>query len=548
MENRSELRGYGHEKPQTKISLDRIALNYLEKNNLSIYSIPSPGEIIRLRQNCNISTGGSAIECTDEIHPYNAKIAIKAAKAIGLDIAGIDITTEDISKPISETGGALIEVNAVPGLRMHLYHTYGKSINVASHILDYLYPENTPYSIPIIAITGTNGKTTTTRLIGHCLSLSGKKIGMTTSSGIYIDNECILEGDNTGPLSARNVLSSKDIDVALLEVARGGIVKRGLGYDLADVAVLTNIGDDHIGLDGINTIEDMAFVKSLVIEAVKKDGYSVLNADDKMLDYLMDRASGNLILFSKTRGDKVLEKHINEGKIALCVEDNTIYIYNNFEAIKLIELNNVPITFNGTLECNIENALSASSALYGLGASLDTIREGLMTFRPDINMNPGRFNIFELGNIKVMIDYGHNIGGYEEVGKFIRNMNVPRSVGVIGVPGDRPDDQIFNVGAKCSEIFTKVYIKEDRDLRGRKPGEVADILYRGLLSTNFNPENAKIILSELDALKTAIAESQEGDFITMFYEELNPAIELINEIKNTMDSVSVASPVGSRLI
>lgn len=532
IENTSELRGNGHERPQTKIRLDRVAFNYLEKNDFTEYSVPAVGQIVKIRENGNISTGGTAVECINCIHPDNARIAVRAAKVIGLDIAGIDITTEDISKPIVEYGGAVLEVNSVPGLRMHLYPAMGNSINVASDILDYLYPKGTPYSVPIVAITGTNGKTTTTRLIGHSLSLSGNKVGMTTSCGTYIDNKCILEGDNTGPLSARNVLSSKEVDFAVLEVARGGIVRKGLGYDLADVAVLTNIGDDHIGLDGIETIEDLAFAKSLVLEAVKPDGYSVLNAEDKMISYLMDRIDGNIILFSKTLRNEIFINHINEGKIGLCVENGSICIYHELKKIKLIDLSNIPMTFNGTLECNIENALAASSALYGLGTSLGVIREGLKTFRTDANMNPGRFNIFDLENIKVMIDYGHNIGGYEEVGKFLRNLNVSRAIGVIGVPGDRPDEQIFEVGAKCSDIFSKVYIKEDSDLRGRRPGEVANILYNGLLSTNFNKNNIEIVLSEVEALRTAISESEVGDFITLFYEEFTPALNLVTQLQN----------------
>lgn len=531
IENKSDLRGYGHEKPQTKIRLDNVALNYLEKNNLTEFSIPQAGQVVRLRENGNISTGGSAIECTKLIHPDNAKLAVAAAKVIGLDIAGIDIATEDISKPINQSGGAIIEVNAVPGLRMHLYPTIGNSINVASDILDFLYPKGTPYSVPIVAITGTNGKTTTTRLISHSLSLFGNKVGMTTSSGIYINNKCILEGDNTGPLSTRNILSSKEIDVAVLEVARGGIVRKGLGYDLADVGLVTNIGDDHIGLDGIESIEDLAFAKSLVLEAVKPDGYSVINADDRMAKYLIDRAAGNIILFSKTHENEILLKHINEGRIGVFVENGIIFISDDFKKIKLVDLNSIPITFNGTLECNIENALAASSVLYGLGEPLSAIRKGLNTFKSDVSMNPGRFNIFDLDNIKVMIDYGHNIGGYEEVGKFISKLSVLRTVGVIGVPGDRPDEQIYNIGVKCAEIFSKVYIKEDSNLRGRAPGEVANILYNGLVSANYNPDNIKIILSEVDALRTAISEAKPGDFITFFYEELDPAIDLVTELQ-----------------
>jgi cyanophycin synthetase len=532
IENSNELRGHGHEKPLTKIKLDSIAISYIERFGMTEYSIPEKGQIVKLRENGNISTGGSAVECTDLIHPENKKLAIQAAKIIGLDVAGIDMVTTDISQSIKENGGAIIEINTAPGLRMHLSPTIGNKKNVAADILDFVFPAGTPHSIPIVSTTGTNGKTTTTRLIGHTLRLSGKKVGMTTTSGIYIDSECILEGDNTGPISARNILSSRDIDIAVLEVARGGIVRGGLGYDLADVGIFTNIGNDHIGLDGIETKEDLAFVKSLVLESVKRDGYSIINADDNMAEYLMNRASGHIILFSKSNNNDIIKKHINKGNTVLYIENNSIYIHTKSEKSKLIDLGYVPITFNGTLECNIENVLAASSALFALGTPLSIIREGLASFKPDLKMNPGRFNIFELKDVKIMIDYGHNIGGYEEVGKFIKSLNtIKKSIGIIGVPGDRPNEQIYNIGLKCSEFFSKVYIKEDRDLRGRRPGEVANILQKGLLDANFNPDNIFVELSEIKALETAINESEAGDFITFFYEELEPAIELINRLK-----------------
>ncbi|OEH86403.1 cyanophycin synthetase [Desulfuribacillus stibiiarsenatis] len=532
IENNNELRGYGHEKPLTKIRLDRIALNYLERFGLHEHSVPALGQVIKLRENGNISTGGSARECTDEIHPDNIAIAINAARAIGLDIAGIDITSSDISQPMKDNGGAIIEVNAVPGLRMHLHPSEGNSINVAADILDYLYPDGTPYSVPILAITGTNGKTTTTRMVAHTLCVSGKKVGMASSSGIYIDKNCVLKGDNTGPKSARNILNSKDIDAAVLEVARGGIVKRGLGYDLADVGVILNIGDDHIGQDGIDTREDLAFVKSLVVEAVKPEGYSVLNADDPMVEYFMSRACGSIILFSRNPLNRVLIQHIEQGHTAMYTQDHHIFLCEKGEHTKLIDVSSIPITFDGNLECNIENVLAAASALYAMHTPVDMIKHGLRTFIPDIQMNPGRFNIFEIGNKKVMIDYGHNINGYKEVGKFISKLNVSRSIGVIGVPGDRSNEQIISIGAKCAELFEKVYIKEDKDLRERNPGEVAYLLHQGLLSADFNPDNIQVIPCEVEALRTAISESEDGDFITLLYEDLDPVVSLITELQN----------------
>lgn len=534
MENSNNLRGNNHEKPLTKIRLDKISLNYLSRQNLREYSIPSMGQVVQLRQNANMSTGGSARECTDEIHPFNKKFAIDAAKIIELDIAGIDITTEDISKPISTCGGAIIEVNAVPGLRMHLHPTEGKDINVASDIVDFLYPQGAPCSVPIISITGTNGKTTTTRLIAHTLRLLEKNVGMTTSNGTFVNNTCISKGDNTGPLSARKVLSSREIDVAVLEVARGGIVRKGLGYDLADVAVLTNIGDDHIGIDGINSIEDLAFAKSLVLEAVKPDGYCVINADSQMAEYLIERASGNVILYSKETKNPFIVRHIQNDKIALCVENNSIYIYNHFKKIRLIAIDQIPITFNGALRCNIENALAASSALYAINTPVDRIKKGLSSFVADEKMNPGRFNIFDFEKFKVMLDYGHNMDGYKEVGQFIQNLKPSRSVGIIGIPGDRPDNQIFAIGALCSTLFSKIYIKEDQDLRGREAGEVANILYQGLCSANFTEKNIEYIPCEIDALKAAIGQSEPGDFITVFYENFTPIIEYMNQLREEM--------------
>lgn len=537
MENKNELRGNDHERPLTKIKLDRICLQYLKKYQLTPQSVPALGQIVRLRENGNISTGGSARECTNEIHPDNINIAIQAAKIIGLDIAGIDITTKDISKPLSDTEGAIIEVNAVPGLRMHLKPTIGNPMNVASDIIDAMYPPGAPHSIPIVAITGTNGKTTTTRLISHTLSLAGHQVGMTTTSGIYINNECVLKGDNTGPLSAKNVLNSKDVDIAVFEVARGGIVKRGLGYDLADVGVVINIGDDHIGLDGVETVEDLAFAKSLVIEAVKPDGYSVLNADDQMFDYFLSRARGNIIVFSRNCQSHILNNHIGEGKIAICTENNSIYIYRNGEKLRLMEISKIPITFDGALECNIENVLAATGVLLGLKTPIADIRKGLSTFLPDVAMNPGRFNIFHVGNVQVMLDYGHNIGGYEEVGKFIKHLKVPKAIGIIGVPGDRTDEQIANIGVKSAEIFSKIYVKEDKELRGRKYGEVADILYQAIASTNYHPNNVQVVHCELEALKTAISEAEHGDFITLFYEEITPALDAIKEFQETVTNI-----------
>jgi len=534
-ENSNVLRGEDHERPLTKIKLDSVAKQVLLRNDLDENYIPKKGEVVNLRDNANLSTGGTARDCTDEIHPYNSLIAVKAAKAVGLDIAGIDMTIEDISVPISRRNGAVIEVNAAPGLRMHLYPTSGKAQNVAQDIVDMLFPSGQPFTIPIVSITGTNGKTTTTRLVRHTLSLTGKKVGMTSTSGIYVGNECILKGDNTGPVSARMVLSNREVEVAVLETARGGIVRKGLGYDLADVGVVVNIAEDHIGLDGVKSLEDLAFAKALVIEAVKPDGYAVLNADDEMTEYLMKRAVSPVILFSREKDNELVNKHINSGGTAVYVEDGIIYINDGERKIKLIHVEKIPITFGGIVECNVENSLAAVSALFAMDIPLSFIKMGLETFKPDIMTNPGRFNIFDMGNFKVMLDYSHNPADYKAVFRFIQKMGAARLVGVIGMPGDRMDKNIMEVGEICSKAFSQIYIKEDVDLRGRKQGEVAGILYNTILEKGCRKENVQVIYSEIKALETAILDAQPGDLIIMFYEEFEPAVELVNRFRQELE-------------
>lgn len=531
MENSDPLRGEDHEKPLTKIKLDVVAKQVLAGNGLDETYIPDAGEVVRLRYNGNLSTGGTARDCTDEIHPFNVLMAVKAARALGLDIAGVDMVAEDISAPVNSLNGAIIEINAAPGLRMHIYPTEGKSRDVAADIVDMMYPAGQSGSIPIVSITGTNGKTTTTRLVRHTLALTGKTVGMTSTSGVYVGGECILKGDNTGPVSAKMVLSNKRVEAAVLETARGGIIRKGLGYDMADVGVIVNISDDHIGLDGIETIEDLAFVKALVVEAVKPDGYSVLNADDKMINFLMDRAAGNKILFSCKRDNPIMLDHIGKGGRAVFIDDETICISSGKTCTALMNLHEIPITFGGLVECNIENSLAAVSALHALDIPLETLRQGLRTFKPDLKLNPGRFNLFDMGDFKVMLDYGHNIAGYNAILKFIQKVNAARLVGIIGVPGDRIDRSIRDVGKISSTAFSKIYIKEDSDLRGRQPGEVAGILYDAAVENGFKKENIEIILPELKALEAAMLDAQPGDLIVLFYEEFEPAVELINKFK-----------------
>jgi len=531
VENENPLRGSDHEKPLTYIKIDEMSSQVLAKFGYSENSIPEKGTRVLLRYNGNLSTGGTAQDCTEEVHPTIALLAVKAAELMNLDVAGIDITCEDISEPLTPQNGALIEVNAAPGLRMHIYPTEGKSRNVAGNILDMLYPAGTPCNIPVISVTGTNGKTTVTRMIAHTLGLAGKVAGMTSTSGIYVGGECILKGDNTGALSAARVLRDQRVEAAVLETARGGILKRGLGYDAADVGVITNISEDHLGLDGINTLEELAKVKSLVIEAVKPEGTAVLNADDKMTPWFMQRINCNPLLFSVNHENPLIKKEIEAGHRVVYKKNDSIYFYSKGREIFIAKVDEIPITYNGRAACNIENSLAAAASLLALDIPEAVIRKGIMGFRPDVRSNPGRFNQFDMGGFTVMLDYGHNPAGYRAVTDFVRTIDATGYTGVIGMPGDRMNESIQEVGRFCGRIFDKIYIKEDNDLRGRNAGEVADLLYNSVITAGRDAGKVSIIYSEGKALETAIMDAKQGELIVMFYEDLDSALKVVDKCK-----------------
>lgn len=514
--NQDERRGESHEKPLTKIKLDDATKNVLQKYKMDFDSIPEKGQRVVLRENGNLSTGGIAIDCTDTIHPENAELAVRAANAVGIDIAGIDIVTEDISKSIEETGGAIVEVNAAPGIRMHLYPSEGKPRNVAKDIVDLLFPDEEACRFPIVSVTGTNGKTTTVRLIHHVLLQTGITVGMTSTSGTFIGKRRICKGDNSGPRSAKTLLSNKQIDAAVLETARGGIVREGLGYDLADVGVITNIAEDHLGLDGIDTLEDLAFVKSLVAEAVKKDGYAVLNARDSSTPYILNRVKSKKILFGIKESD--VAPYLGQGCVGVFIEDGWIQIQDGAQRTGVLRVDEIPITFGGLIGCNVENCLAAVSALYGLHIPVGIIACGLRSFQE----NEGRFNLFQLRGFHVMLDYGHNPAGYRQVLGTCRKLEHRRLIGVIGMPGDRQDKSIREAGKLCAGAFDRIYIKEDQDLRGRKPGEVAALFQDAILAEGFPQQQVAVIEPELEALKAAVAGAESGDLIVVFYEHLDP--------------------------
>lgn len=524
--NNDPLRGQDHEKPLTTIKFDKELCNCLYRQNMSLDYIPKKGEKVILRENANLSTGGIAVDCTDDVCDENIDYCIRAAKALGLDICGVDICTEDISIPIDKQNGIVMEVNAAPGIRMHHFPSQGKKRDVGKAIVDMLY-EGRPSNIPVISVTGTNGKTTTTRMIGHVLKMMGMNTGITSTDGIYINDKCIHKGDDSGFNSAKTLLLNRDVEAVVLETARGGLVRRGLAYDLADVAVITNITNDHLGLDGIDSMEDLMFVKSLVGEEVKENGYTVINADDKYSKRILDRISCEKIYFSKSKDNELIKENINDGKIAVFIEDNNICVINNHRKYLIMSIDELPISYNGILTYNIENAMAACAALVGLNIDYCMINKGFSDFMP-CDDNEGRFNMFEYYGRKVILDYGHNIEGYKAVLSCINKLKTKNKlIGVVGVPGDRQDNVIKEIGEICCEYLDEIIIKEDKDRRGRSIGEVSQLLKISMLK-NSNKKNVKVYLDEVDALEYAIKISKKDDIIIVFYENIEPLLNYIN--------------------
>ncbi len=516
--NADPLRGEGHERPLTKLPLDEITVGVLSTQGYNLSSIPSYGIGVDLRYSGNLSTGGTAADVTEELHPHNRELAQRAVRILGLDVAGVDLICQDLTSPLGEQGGAIIEVNAAPGLRMHLYPQAGEGRPVAQRIIEQLLPQGQG-RIPLVAVTGTNGKTTTVRMLGHTLARQGLFVGLATTDGIYLDGELAVEGDNTGPWSAQVVLRDPLVEAAVLEVARGGILRGGLGYDKAQVAVITNLSDDHLGLDGIETVEELAQVKSLVAECVLPGGWVVLNADEPQVAAMAKRVPKDVrvLYFSTRRNNKLVKRHVKGGGAALRLEGKKlIWEHGPLPAGRFwAPIEQYPSTLAGELSHNMANLLSAIAASLALGLAPLQIEEALLAFPSDAVYNPGRFNIFELGSKKVIVDYGHNPAGFHTTLAAAKRIT-SHLTGVIGAPGDRRDDAIRSMGQIAGQYCEQLIIKEDQDLRGRRKGEVAQLLKEGALATGMEERNLKIIYDEVEALRGAIREAT-GD-VLIFYE------------------------------
>lgn len=460
--------------------------------------------------------------------------------------------TEDPSKRTivreAEKRGIPVSTVGESGMVRLGYGKYQKLVSAAlfestnsittSHILDMIYPEGSPGTIPIVSVTGTNGKTTTTRMISKILRECGNTVGMTSTQGIYVNDNCLEAGDATGPRSARRILNNREADAAVLETARGGILREGLAYEKADVAVFTNLTGDHLGIDGIGTMEDLLHVKSLVIGAIKENGACVLNADDPWVMKAMEKAKGSIVLFSLDDNNTHIINHISNGGSAVYRKGDGIFASNKGFNRKIIDVSEIPATLNGGLKHNIYNSIAAISACYALGISFENIKKALKGFTCGADINPGRFNIYDLEDFKVVLDYGHNIDGYRFTIDGLRSLNPSRLIGVIAVPGDRKDADIFEIGELSGKSFDYIIIKEDRDLRGRRRGEVADILLSGIMEGGNDGKKVQIILDEESALRTAMLQAVRGDVIIVFFEKMEPLIDIINSFdKNPLHQV-----------
>ncbi len=551
--NEDPNRGVGHDKILTRIELDRNSYQLMERAGYTVQTVLPKGEICYLRATANLSTGGIAIDRTDDIHPENIWLAQRVAKIIGLDIAGIDIVTEDISRPIREVDGVIVEVNAAPGFRMHVAPSIGLPRNVAGAVLDMLFPPERPTRIPILAVTGTNGKTTTTRLLAHIFKQTGKIVGFTTTDGTYIGDYLVEAGDNTGPQSAQLILQDPTVEIAVLESARGGILRSGLAFEAADVGVVLNVAADHLGLGDIDTVEQMSHLKSVVAEAVFPHGYAILNADDPRVAAMAQRTKANVAFFSMSPDSGVVRSHTQQGGIAAVYENGYLSVLKGDWIHRIERAENVPLTLGGRAPFMIANALAAALAAFVQNVPIEEIRAGLSSFRASVSQTPGRMNLFNLTNYHALIDYAHNAASYEALGGFVRNWNSGERIGVIGGPGDRRDEDFITLGRLSAEIFDRVIIKEDDDTRGRPRGEAAELIKQGIIAAKPNCRH-QVILDETTAINQTLDTAPNNSLVVILPESVSRAISLI-EIRrpikedtphyttaiNAVDAVSVNS-------
>jgi cyanophycin synthetase len=548
--NADPRRGIGHEKVLTRIRIDEVAEALVRSQGRELDDVPDAAAIVLLAATGNMSTGGSAIDRTWEAHEDNVEIAEEAARVVGLDVAGIDFIAPDITVPVRETGGAIVEVNAAPGFRMHTHPTEGEPQYVARPVIDLLFPAGTPSRIPIVAVTGSNGKTTTVRMIAHVMKNMGHKVGLTSTDGILIDGRLTKRIDASGPRSAQTVLQNPRVDFAVFEVARGGILREGLGYGRNDVAVVLNVTGDHLGLRDIDTIEQLAAVKRVIVEAVPRDGYAVLNADDELVLEMRKHCSGNVILFTMREDHELIERWVRRGRKAVVLQHDEkgelIVLRDGRRSMPVGYTHQFPATFDGRARMNVQNLLAAVAAAHVSGAHLHDIRHGLRTFTTDFFQAPGRLNLVELAGVTVLLDYAHNAAGLQMVGDLVERMTSepPPSrpgapswsanlrVAVVATAGDRRDEDMRELGRVAARFFDEVIVREDVHTRGRERGETGSLVMEGIDEARAQGArigSAELITDELEACRSALDRSRPGDLVVLCVDR---AAEVWDEIES----------------
>ena len=521
--NKDPRRGSGHATSLTKIRFDDIALTCLASQNLNADTIPPKGQRVNLRNNANLSTGGTATDVTDDVHPAVAERAVAAAQMVGLDICGVDMVCDSILQPLEEQGGGVVEVNAAPGLRMHLMPSFGKGRAVGEAIINSMFAANDNGRIPVVAVTGTNGKTTTVRLISHLLAHSGLRVGMTNTDGVYVNGQCIDTGDCSGPKSARNVLAHPDVDAAVLETARGGMLREGLAFDRCNVAVVTNVGSgDHLGLNYITSVQDLAVLKRVIVQNIADKGVAVLNAADPIVAAMAVHCKGTVTFFTADRNHPVMATHLAQGKRAVYVEDGCVIAAEGTQRQRF-PMSHVPITHQGAIGFQVENVMASVAAVWGLGLDWDTVRGGLASFINDSDNALGRFNLFSYRGATVIADYGHNPDAMIALVQAVNALPAKRRMVVISGAGDRRDEDIREQTALLGEAFDEAVLYQDQCQRGREDGEVLALLQQGLVQAS-RTKTITEIRGEFLAIDTAMDKLGEGDLCLILVDQVEESL------------------------
>jgi cyanophycin synthetase len=534
--NKDPRRGYGHEKVLTQIKIDGFTQKVLDEKGYDLNTIPAKDELVLVKPTANLSTGGTSKDVTDEVHPVNIFLAERIAKIIGLDICGIDIMASDLKTPLTENGGAVLEVNAAPGFRMHVEPSEGIPRNAAEAVVEMLYPKGEDGRIPIIAVTGTNGKTTTTRLTAHICKTAGYKVGFTTSDGVYIQNQMMMKGDCTGPKSAEFVLKDPTVDFAVLECARGGILRSGLAFRNCNIAIVTNVTADHLGLGGIETLEQMAKLKQVLPETVFPNGFAILNADDDLVYAMKEDLDCNIALYSMDENNKRIKQHCSRGGIAAVYENDFVTIMKGNWKIRVEKVAEIPITFGGKATHNIMNTLPAILACYLFrNIKVEDIRQALHTFIPSVTQTPGRLNLFEFKNFKFLADFAHNPAGLNLLCDFVNRLDSTYKVGIISGTGDRRDDDIREIGRISAKNFDEIIIRQDKHLRGRTAEEIINLLIEGINETKTNEIPVIILPREHEAIQYAYDNVKPGAVVTIMCDVISDALDYIKKLKEAED-------------